>query len=124
MEVGQYIIQGDVILKRITDLPKDLLKTADKTLQKSEITGHHHRFEKAASLVVFETKDDKASMDYSKFLVVTEEAKLFHGKGFEIDPTLTDTGDHRALDVPKGTYEVVIAQEFNYDTFESARVVD
>ena len=135
------LIQGDVILRAIAQLPAGLNKMENKApegstakiLQKSETTGHHHHFQGSAAVDMY-TRNALAleSLDFTtitpnegKYIVVRDtDAILFHGKGFEYNPYARGTGDHNALRVPPGIYEIDIAREYDYDRMTVARVVD
>lgn len=131
-------IQGDVILRRISDvaslssLPEGLTKLEGSVLQMSEVTGHHHHFRPEAKVEVYgrnhpvegDTGVRTITPDENKYILVFEDELLYHGKSFEPKPAAKGTGDHNAFAVPAGTYEVVITREFDYDRMEERRVVD
>ena len=126
------IIQGDVILKRLTELPAGvkLVKENANILQASEVTGHHHRFKPDSTVKLYqgniesEVNTNTITLNEAKFIVVEEDSVLFHGKKFEYDPASTGTGDHKALTVGPGIYYVDIVREFDYSSMEEVRVID
>ena len=126
------LIQGDVILKRLEELPTDatLTKLDVKILQQSEVTGHHHQFMPDAKVDLYQAAVDKQSEaktitpNEGKFIVVREDSMLFHGRQFDLEPAKAKTGDHNAFVVPAGVYYVDIVREFDYDSMEEVRVVD
>jgi len=79
------IRQGDVLLTKISKLPKGLVKK-DKVIALGEVTGHSHRFESEA-VCVFKDKKGKQYVD------VQQEAELVHE-------------EHENLQIPKGKYVV------------------
>lgn len=126
------VIQGDVILTKVSDLPEGLKKLETKSLQESEVTGHHHRFALDADVEIYETPnfgaDSTAStitVDRGKYVVVnTDGTVLFHGKGFEMEPARNRTGDHNGIELKAGVYQVNITREWDYNANEAGRVVD
>ena len=124
-------IQGDVILKKVSNLPEGLTKLETKVLQESEVTGHHHHFKPDADVEVYErgTEQDNGGItitrDTGKYIVVnTDGTLLYHGKSFEFDPNPNNTGDHVAMPLDAGTYQVIITREWDYESNEAAAVVD
>lgn len=138
------LIQGDVVLKQISKLPKNTVQMTSKLksgvgggkiLQQSETTGHHHHFRGTALVDLYTTSRDTdvlSTLDFTtitpnegKYIVVRDtNALLFHGKDFDFNPHAKGTGDHNALSVPPGIYEVDIVREYDYDKMEVTRVVD
>lgn len=85
--------QGDVLLRQVKELPKTAKRKADKVLAYGEATGHKHQFtNEFADLYI-----DVGGKQYA-FLV--ETAMLEHE-------------EHANIEVPEGTYEVVIQREFD-----------
>lgn len=129
------LIQGDVILRKVEGLPTDATLVTDKAvvLQESEVTGHHHHFRGNAAVALYQSETAAEQLDgvttitpnLGKFIVVGPEgATLYHGKGFEDDPASTGNGDHKALQVGAGVWEIDIVREWDYDSQEVTRVVD
>lgn len=135
------LIQGDVVLRQINKLPDDVTKLisskleAGKVLQQSETTGHHHHFRGSALIDLYTTSRDTDVLDLLDFTTITPnkgkyivvrdtDALLFHGKDFDFNPHAKGTGDHNALSVPPGIYEVDIVREYDYEKMEVVRVVD
>ena len=125
-------IQGDVILRKVSNLPEGLIKVDTKILQQSEVTGHHHHFRPDANVEVYESLQMNTPSDFTtitpdqgKYIVVNEDGELlYHGKGFQIDPNPSRTGDHVAIPLEKGTYQILITREWDYNKNEAATVVD
>lgn len=131
MNIGEYIQQGDILIKRIASLPEGLVPMKDKVLQESEITGHRHHFKPTAAVDLFESQGEiivdgisTITPNFGKFIVVRETEQLFHGKGFDAEPNLRGVGDHKALTITPGVYEIDIVREWSYDENETVRVVD
>lgn len=135
------IIQGDVILKRIKKLPKNLKKVeASKKkgegliVQFSEVTGHHHHFKEddLKNVELFtRTESLQKSLgfttiteDGSKFLSISAPTKMYHGKGFVETPSKLGVGDHDALTIPTGLYEMKIVREYDYNLKEERKIRD
>lgn len=131
-------VQGDVILKKVSKLPSNMetFNTKTKVLQESEVTGHHHHFKPTALVDLYIPTEVERSTDnldklfttitpdLGKYIVVKEDALLFHGKGFDVAPAENGTGDHKALSIPAGIYKIDIAREYDYEYMEESRVVD
>lgn len=117
MKVGEFYQQGDVILRKVNNLPKGLKKLDTKILQLGEVTGHKHQFLDQEVEVYIDPKFESNSMtitpDEGKFLVVMGDkpSDLVHE-------------EHRTVPVEPGIYEVDIVREFDYEKLESARVRD
>lgn len=132
-------IQGDVILRQIKVLPEGLtvLKSSTpkaKILQKSEVTGHHHQFAPTAVVDMYTSSrniEALTNLDFTtitpnegKYIVVDQTTQLFHGKDFDFSPFAKGTGDHNALTIEPGIYEIDIVREYNYELNETRRVID
>jgi len=125
----QYYQQGDVLLKKVSALPKEAKKIKGKVLQESEITGHHHHFKGNAAVDLYQTletptNDKTITPNFGKFIIVKEMSDLFHGKGFDATPAALNRGDHDAISIPPGIYEIDIVREYDFDANEVSRVVD
>lgn len=128
------IRQGDVLIKPIDKLPEGLVKATDKVLQESETTGHHHHFKPDAAVAVYRTPETQYTIDEGgiiritankqTYMEVTEDTYLYHGKLFDYQPHAKGTGDHDAVIVPPGVYEIDIIREYNPEFKSVNRVVD
>jgi hypothetical protein len=127
------LVQGDVILRELNRLPKGakLSKAKAKILQESEVTGHHHQFLADADVDLYVLPVPKSKTGYktitengNKVIVVNSPSWLFHGRVFDKAPAKTGTGDHNALLIPPGIYEIDIQREWDYDFNEETRVKD
>jgi hypothetical protein len=83
--------QGDVLLIKIKNLPKDELKQKDRVLLTGETTGHSHRIEGDA--VVY---TDKNGM---QFIQVQKRAQLVHE-------------EHGMIELEEGNYEMRRQREY------------
>lgn len=132
MEIGQRLIQGDVILVKVGELPASAVQQefTKKVLQMSEVTGHHHHFHPTASVDLFidsqfVPSEKSVTPNLGKLVLVRDEdALLYHGKGFDAIPVARGTGDHEALRVPPGVYRIDIVRVYDYLKNEMSRVVD
>ena len=111
-----YYQQGDVLLKKVAELPKGCKKLNTKVLQLGEVTGHKHQFSSTDEVAVyispeFAGVEDSITPDVGKFIIVGNTAMLRHE-------------EHKPVIVEPGVYQVDIVREFNYDKMEAARVVD
>jgi len=95
------IRQGDVFLKKINELPKELKQKEDKIIAWGEVTGHKHRFESDNVLVLVDNEG-------KQYVDVKQESELVHE-------------EHKNLVIPKGLYEVIIQREL--DIIEGVRQV-
>lgn len=126
------IIQGDVILKRIPALPDSarLVDGNTKVLQHSEVTGHHHQFTPESRVELYLVPSEVVpgiatiTENQGKVINVLEPSWLFHGKLFDHQPQLRDTGDHVSIKIPPGLYVVDIIREYDYQYHSTKRVED
>lgn len=116
----EYYQQGDVLLKKIAELPTDLEKLDDLVLQHGETTGHMHQFDKGSPVTVYRSKHDRVikanntdtiTPNESKYIMVENVAYLRHE-------------EHKPIAVPPGIYEIDIVREFDYEEMEMRRVID
>jgi len=93
--------QGDVQLKRIEKLPKNL-KEKDKTIAYGEATGHHHSFTPESKV--------KVMIDNSgnQFAILEQQSELVHQ-------------EHNTIQIPKGIWR--IRRQREYDQIEGIRQV-
>lgn len=104
----RIIRHGDVCLREVQELPKNAqlkVKTNKHIVAWGEFTGHNHLLatkEKTKDLEIYD-------VDGVAYLVVNRVATITHQ-------------EHKMLEVPKATYQVVIERE--YDPFmEQIRTV-
>jgi hypothetical protein len=89
----KIIRQGDVLLRQVSKLPKTAQRKKDKVLAYGEATGHRHQFTSPfAELFV--------DVDGKQYAFLVETAMLEHE-------------EHANIEVPKGTYELIIQREFD-----------
>ena len=124
------IIQGDVILRRVSSIPAGVTPVKSKILQQSEVTGHHHYFTSDSTVRIVETGVQSAAgstitPDTGKYLIVDDVVHLYHGvPSPDGGKPKTGTGDHKPVQIPSGIWEVIITQQYDYDSNEIVRVVD
>ncbi len=102
--------QGDVYIKKVDSLPKDLkLKALDNNrvvLAYGEVTGHAHAIYTPEKVQLFTSNDINET---KQFLNVLEDAEIKHE-------------EHSTISLPVGTYEVRIQNE--YSMGEMRRTLD
>lgn len=85
---------GDLLIREIKELPKDLKKLEHTTLALGEATGHHHTLIKTKGVQVYENEQ------LLKFFVVKEPTDLTHQ-------------EHKTIVIEPAKYEVIIEREFD-----------
>ncbi len=101
-EAGHWGRQGDVKIEKIRSLPLvDLTATKNKILVDGEVTGHAHRVDSGAEVLL----DQARGIIYLK---VAEQAIISHE-------------EHPAVDLPAGIYR--ISRQREYDPWEGVRNV-
>jgi hypothetical protein len=106
-KVGDHALHGDVILERISKLPKDfhgLEKLKDGILAHGELTGHLHQLQGKGF-------DLRTNTDGLKFLHVFEPTPLKHQ-------------EHAPIIVPPGEYKIGIQREYDPFAKRARQVVD
>lgn len=107
----QIVRHGEVILKQVSELPKDIvleLETKKHIVAHSE-TGHHHVLESKTPFQVFK-KDDEV------YISMTEMAELWHQK--------TGKDVHAPHKLSPAIFKVVIKKQFDYFAKKMANVRD
>lgn len=95
---------GDVMLRKIKALPKEVKKLKDKTLAYGEVTGHSHRFEDNSNI-------ERYSFDDRLFLQVMKPSTLIHE-------------EHGPQVILPGVYEQIQEREHDYINEQATAVVD
>lgn len=100
--------QGDVLLKKLNQLPKGIkpkeLDNGHIVLAYGEVTGHAHRIKDTANSMFYE-KNGKS------YLVVKKPVDLTHE-------------EHHAQSIPTGIYEIGIVREYDYLKDMERAVID
>lgn len=91
---------GDLLIKEIVKLPKELKKAQNNVLALGEVTGHSHRLN-VNQICVFENKENQ------KFLDLKQTISLIHE-------------EHNEIQIPKGNY--IIIHEREYDPFSEEKI--
>lgn len=99
--VLKFIRHGDLLLKRVSDIPKTN-KLEGKTLAEGETTGHKHTLQGLVQL--YGEKD-------VQFVEVKQDTILTHQ-------------EHKTVQVPEGVYELIHEREYNPFDEQVRRVVD
>lgn len=103
--------QGDVLIKQIKELPKEIKKSEDNlekriVLAYGEVTGHAHAFYNPKDVELLESKDIKETR---RFLNIKAISDLKHE-------------EHATLTFNPGIYEVI--QQKEYSMGQIKRVID
>jgi len=107
---------GDVDIRQIVEIPKVCQKTQTKTVAYGEATGHHHTFN-GGQVIVYDApighvmKVGNETISVTKFVDVLEATKLEHQ-------------EHKAIEIPRGTYAISIEREYNPFAEQSRQVLD
>lgn len=112
--MSKYYQQGDVLLKRVDQLPQGAveLPQVDRILQRGETTGHKHQFLGNTALKVY-VDEASAPADPAQVLRITEVG----GRRFiEVveSPALLSHEEHGPISVEPGLYELDIVREWDY----------
>lgn len=94
---------GDLLIVQVDAIPSDAKRIKSKTLAEGEATGHHHRLL------------DKGT------LCLTAEGELYLRAPKDGASVVHE--EHARIDVPAGTYKVIIQREYQ-DEALPRRVVD
>ena len=117
----QYYQQGDVLIKRVSQLPDGLELQEHKVLQHGETTGHMHQFAATDAVQVYHAPARTTEALESQWRTITENGNKF----LVVDaPALLKHEEHAPILVDPGVYQIDIVREFCYDTYEMTRVVD
>lgn len=111
MKTQNIVRHGEVILKPISELPKEakLEKETKKHIVAHSETGHHHVLEAVKPFKVW-------SWNSETYLEVPEMAELLHEK--------TGKDTHAPHKITPSFYKVVIKKSFNYFSKAMERVRD
>jgi hypothetical protein len=105
--------QGDVLLVRVDNLPKNVEKK-DNILALGEKTGHYHEI--VGDVQTFKGGDTREDMlNGVQWVVADEGANLEHKKADEL------TKDHDPLSIDPGIYKVVVQREYEAPNKQSFR---
>lgn len=109
-----YYQQGDVLFKPDATIPAGARALFHGVVQEGEHTGHAHRLQgipgQAFSLFEFRHAEDGAEVS-TRYLIAHQPVTIAHE-------------EHRAFELPAGTYEIGVVLEFNYEAMEARNVVD
>ena len=97
--------QGEVLLTRIAKaaLPVNL-KVKDNILAYGEVTGHHHRLDRNAQVLI---------EDGTQFVVVDA-----------VEGSVLQHEEHKPITLPKGAFKVTIQREYDIVRDETRKVMD
>lgn len=93
---------GDLLIKQVKKMPKNLIRSDNKILALGEATGHKHELE--GDCEVFENQT-------GKYFIAHNTSLLFHE-------------EHNAIEIDEGIYRVINEREYNPTLKRSFRVLD
>lgn len=95
---GTLYRHGDVLIRRISNLPAGAQPNSGATLARGEVTGHSHRIREANAVQLWNSGD-------TLFLEVkAPSATLIHE-------------EHKAIELPQGLYRVWKQREYTPDAY-------
>jgi len=97
----KFYEQGDVLIKGVTEIPKELTKIKGTALQYGEHTGHAHRLENEDHELFANPDDIDRNGNGRKFLRLLKPTNLSHE-------------EHDTITLPPGDYEVTIVREYDH----------
>ena len=99
----KFFRQGDVLLRKVTSIPKTAIPISSSVIAQGERFGHFHKLK--GSQQVFETLDEQLYFEAKQDVILKHP-------------------DHNTLDIPKGRY--IVEHQRRYDPFEDTQeeVVD
>jgi len=105
--------QGDVLLIKINELPKDVkFKTRkDKIILKGEVTGHAHRFK--GNTKILEVAERISTLDYSAQRVIDPSESQVIGYAIVDKPAQLTHEEHNTITIPAGIYEIRRQREYD-----------
>lgn len=111
----KFYQQGDVLLKKVTKLPKGLKRLKTNVLAEGETTGHFHavvpRETEHRRLDTFPGFKLLQAENGDRYIQLTEPAEVKHQ-------------EHHTIQLDPGLYQIDLVREFEYDANETRRVVD
>lgn len=108
MEIYRH---GDLLLKPIKELPKNLQRKKDTIIAYGEATGHNHML-----MPTMEEFKDKLQVYLDSFT-----QKVYFEAEKEVD---LKHQEHKTINIAPGIYEVNIEREFDYFTRSTNQVID
>ncbi len=95
---------GDILIKEIKELPKNLKEQKNGILALGEVTGHSHELEGGKYRVLVDDSN-------KKFLEIMEATMLKHQ-------------EHKTISIAPAKYEIIIEREFDPFQQEIRKVLD
>ncbi|MGK7931120.1 MAG: hypothetical protein AB4041_06770 [Microcystaceae cyanobacterium] len=96
--LGTLYRHGDVLLKRIADLPQSCQSKEGTTLAHGEVTGHRHRIQQSNAVQLWE-KNRTLYLE-----IIEPSATLIHE-------------EHNSIELPQGIYQVWKQREYRPDAY-------
>lgn len=107
LKVGEFVIQGDVKIKKIKEIPDSCKEVKEDLLVRGEGADHGH-FIRGGKVQVLEP-ENKDNVSY--YLNVEEPSELQH-----LNISSGTKAEHLPIKIDKGQYEVV--QQIQYDPYK------
>jgi hypothetical protein len=120
-EKTEYDQQGDVLLFKESELPKDLTRIKGKTVAYGEMTGHNHTFYDSETCVA--EKFDHTTGAGSKNVNLYEDSnKTIFAE--IIAPVWLKHQEHKPIEFKPGVYRIGIVREYDHVEKLTRKVVD
>jgi hypothetical protein len=108
-KMSEFYQQGDVIIERIDELPKDLVKLDGHVIEEGETPGHFHELavaepEKKQVMVYEDTEHQKYMQNFINTMLTHQE--------------------HKAIEIPPGTYRIRKVMEYDHLQNQQRPVID
>lgn len=102
--MNQYYQQGDCLIKRINNIPKEAVKQKTSVLVEGEHTGHAHRIGNAKTAVLF-------VVGMAVYLRAFKDTPIEHE-------------EHNTIILPPGDYQIDRVKEYDHFEEEAGYVAD
>lgn len=111
--MSDYYFHGDVVLKKIDEIPKDAKKKEDNILAKGELTGHAHTIQHS-----------KAELYEKDGILYLKNKKPIEIKHQQHKSTFTNLETELEEKLPPGEWIIDFPIEYNHFEEEAKRVLD
>lgn len=98
---------GDVVIKEVEKLPKELIRKSDNIVAYGEATGHNHKLAELelGTLEVYQAKDGKIYFNATQPVTISHE-------------------EHKTITIEPGSFEIEIERERDPFLEEIKQVID
>lgn len=100
MKNKDQVRQGDVLIERISSLPKNLKPAPGTILAHGEVTGHAHEIEDATVIRLFEPSETDTRAESTKFMRLARSTALKHQ-------------EHARIPLRRGAYKITRQREYS-----------